>query len=486
MNEPTPPEVPEVPEVLEVPEVVTQPRAVEQHGVEPVPESERTVGAADLFQILINVMINPALILIGGFGVVAGLSFWAAIAAEVLGVFIAFTTYTIMATVGVDYGIPGIVSTRAFVGIAASRWVVSTIRAVSSAFWFAFQTIAASMGIVAVLKQLFHVNTSLILVSVLFAILQAIVALFGYDSLKWLSKSVFPVKVLVLGYLMYVMMTHHAPDRGVADVFAWNGTEGWNWPVFSIWVGATVAAWFTQVTDAADYCRYCSSRRSMWTATMSAALVGIFCAAFFGAYAAAASGATQANPFVYIPDLGIGSTTLILVLIVLVLDNWTINVLNIYTGGLALANLTVKLGRFWSTLTVAIVGTVLSVLPALVDDFSEVMDTIGSIYAPIVGVIVADYIWVKKWHIDIPALYEPHGPYQYYRGFNLIASAWVIIGLIIYFPLPATVLPTVVVAVVAGVGYVATVRLLKPKGAAFSGPRSDAVAPHASDEVGVF
>ncbi|MGV9861015.1 purine-cytosine permease family protein [Rhodococcus koreensis] len=447
---------------MEVPEVISQPSVVEQHGVEPVPEGERTVGAKDLFQILINVMINPNLILIGGLGVVAGLSFWAAVAAEVIGVLIAFTAYAIMATVGVDYGVPGIVSTRAFVGIAASRWVISTIRAISSAFWFAFQTIAAAMGIVAALNQLFDVNASLILVSVLFAILQVIVALFGYDSLRWLSKAVFPIKVVILGYLLYVVMSHANAEHDPLVVFNWSGTEGWNWPVFSIWIGVTVAAWFTQVTDAADYCRYCSSRRSMWGATMSAAVLGILCSAFFGAYAAAASGATEANAFVYIPSLGVGSVTLALLLVLLVLDNWTINVLNIYTGGLALVNLTEKLGRFWSTVVVAVAGTALSLVPALVTNISGVMDAIGCIYAPIVGIIVADYVVVKRWRIDVAGLYDPSGPYRYYRGFNLIAVGWILIGVIIYVPLPATALPTVLVALVSGVGYVASLRVFKP------------------------
>jgi NCS1 nucleoside transporter family len=467
-NDPSQEHAEDVPaEVVHV--VVAAPRSVEQHGVEPVPEHERNVGAPDLFRILINVMINPALILIGGLGVVSGLGFWAAVTAEVLGVLIAFIAYSVMSTVGVDYGLPGIVSTRAFVGIAASRWIISPIRAASSAFWFAFQTIAASMGIVAVLNRLFDINASLAVVSIVFAIFQVIVALFGYNSLKWLSRAVFPVKVVVLGFLLYVMMNHVEADHGPSAVFGWHGTDGWNWAIFSVWVGATVAAWFTQVTDAADYCRYCSSRRSMWIATMSAAVIGIFAAAFFGAYAAAASGATQGNPFVFIPELGVGTLTLLLVLLVLVLDNWTINVLNIYTGGLALNNLTEKLGRFWSTFLVAAVGTVLSLLPGLVNDFANVVDKIGSVYAPIVGIIIADYVWIKKWHVNVSALYDQDGPYRYYRGFNLIAVAWVALGTAVYFPMPSSWLPTVVVAILAGVGYVATVRIFKPQGEAFNG-----------------
>jgi NCS1 nucleoside transporter family len=446
------------------PAALAQPRGVEQHGVDPIPGEERTVGWWNLFQILINVMLNPGMILAPGLAVVSGLSFWAAITADLLGILVAFIAYTIMATVGVDYGLPGIVSTRAFMGTRASQWLVSTVRAVTSAFWFAFQTIAGAMGISAVLKQLFHIDVSLVLVSVLFAILQVVVALVGYGSLTWLSKIAFPAKVLILGYLLYVMISHGAPGHAPADVFSWQGSAGWKWAVFALWAGAMATSWFSQVTDAADYCRYCNSRRDMWIATMAAALLGTFGAAFFGAYAAAASGATLSNAFEYIPGLHVGAFTLVLVLIVLALDNWTINVLNVYTGGLSLANLTVRLGRFWSTMVVAAVGCLLAALPQVVSDFTNLVSTFGSVFGPIVGIIVADYLVVKRGRLDVAALYDAYGPYRYQGGFNLVAVAWVVIGTVVYFLLPGTALPILVTAVGAGLGYLATVRLTRSLG----------------------
>lgn len=437
-----------------------QPRNVEHHGVEPVPPEERTVRWFDLFQIIVNVLLNPGLILIGGLAVVSGLSFWAAVTAQVLGVIIAFTAYTVMATVGVDYGLPGIVSTRAFVGIGASRWIISILRAISSAFWFAFQTLAGAMGIHAVLNQWLGLDVSLVILSLAFAVLQASVALFGYGSLKWLSKIAFPTKIVILGYLFYVLATHDAPGFAPSEVFAFTGTEGWKWAVFALWVNAVAASWFSQVTDAADYCRYSRSRKDMWIGTMAAAVIGTAGSAFFGAYAAAATLGQTANAFEVIPTLNVGGATLALVLIVLVLDNWTINVLNLYTGGLSLANLTTRLGRFWSTIIVAAAGTILASIPALVNDFSDFMSAMGNLFAPIVGVIIADYVVLKRGYIDVAALFDPAGPYRYFRGVNVLALTWSVVGSLIYFALPTTVLPIPLVAVVSGLGYLLSARLL--------------------------
>lgn len=441
-------------------DAIRQPRGVEQHGVEPVPVEQRNVGWWDLFQIIINVLLNPGLILIGGLSVVAGLSFWAAVTAQVLGILITFVAYTIMATVGVDYGLPGIVSTRAFLGINLSRWILSALRAISSAFFFAFQTLAGALGIKAVLAELFDIDLSLILVSIVFAVFQAIIALFGYNSLKWLSKIAFPLKVVILGYLLVVMARHDAPGFSPSEVFSYQGTAGWQWLLVAVWANTVAAGWFSQVTDAADYCRYSRSRKHVWIGTMAAAVIGSAGAAFFGAYAAAATLGEESNPFEVIPSLGVGTWTLALVLIVLILDNWTINVMNLYTGGLSLANLATRLGRFWSTLIIALIGTSLAAMPAVVENVNEFFDAIGTVFGPIVGVIVADYLILKRGRIDVPALFDPHGPYRYVGGVNILALVWIVIGVGIYFVLPDWTIPVAATALLTALGYVVTTRLI--------------------------
>src|SRR3984893_15250153 len=93
-----------------------QPKGVEQFGIEAIPEGRKTDKWYDLFSIILNFLVNPATILRGGLGVAAGLSFQASLMAECCGIIIAAFFYVIMATVGVDYGIPGQVATRAVYG----------------------------------------------------------------------------------------------------------------------------------------------------------------------------------------------------------------------------------------------------------------------------------------------------------------------------------------------------------------------------------
>jgi NCS1 nucleoside transporter family len=380
-----------------------QPRGVEQFGIEAVPESMKTVRWYDLFSIVLNFLVNPGTVLVAGLAVGAGLSFWGVLTVEILGIAVAFLVYIIMATLGVDYGLPGQVATRMAYGIRGSRWVPSLLRTVASIYWFAFQTIAGALGITAVVRQLFDVQLSLQLVSVVFAVFQVLVATVGYGSLKLLSRIAFPVKLVITSYLVWLLMTHSAAGYAPSEVFGWGGKVGWKWALLALWINTIASAWYSMVTDAADFCRYSRTRLDMWIGTFAAAVVGTAIATLLGAYAVAATRATNTDAWDVLARIS-STPALILILVLIVLDNWTINVLNLYTGGLSVANMITSLGRFWSTIAVSALGVVLSLIPSLTNQYSGFMTTMGNFFAPIAGVLIADYVLLKRTVIDVPAL----------------------------------------------------------------------------------
>ncbi|CAK7268594.1 hypothetical protein SEPCBS119000_003140 [Sporothrix epigloea] len=52
------------------------------------------------------------------------------------------------------------------------------------------------------------------------------------------------------------------------------------------------------------------------------------------------------------------------------------------------------------------------------DTFLAFMGGYSVFLAPIAGILAADFWLVKRGHIDIPALYDPHGRYRYIKGCN--------------------------------------------------------------------
>jgi len=77
---------------------------------------------------------------------------------------------------------------------------------------------------------------------------------------------------------------------------------------------------------------------------------------------------------------------------------------------------------------------------------------------PIAGVLVFDYLILKRTQLDVPALFTMNGRYRYWGGFNLIAVAWTVFGFLFYmFVVPATWIPTLCTIAFTGVGYTLTV-----------------------------
>lgn len=462
-----------------------QPKGVEQFGIEAIPAELKTVRWYDLFAIVFNFLVNPGVILVGGLAVAAGLSFWEAVAAETIGVVLAFGAYVVMATVGVDYGIPGQVATRMAYGVLGAKWVPSLLRTVASVYWFAFQTLAGAMALVAVLDKWTGAQFSLISVSLVFALLQVVVALVGYRSLKLLSRIALPVKLVILAYLVGLLMSHDDPSFAPGAVFGYPGMPGPHWLVFATWLNASAAAWLTMITDAADFCRYSRGRGDMWVGTVSAAGLGTFAAGFIGAYGAAATLGHEPNSFSVIADISTGWLTLLLVFVVIGLDNWTINVLNLYTGGLSVSNIAERLGRFWATLLVSVFGVLLSATPSVVNGYTGYVGILGNVFAPIAGVLIADYVAVRHMRVDVAALFRRDGPYWYWGGFNLVAIAWTGIGFVLCTLLvPVQWVPTMVALVVTGVGYFATVRLLGARLPALAGAPAPDTIIEPDDAIG--
>ena len=442
-----------------------QPKHVEQFGIEPVPPELKTVRWHDIFSIIFGFALNPGSMLVGGLAVLSGLSFIGAVGAITCGVLMASVFYIVMATIGVDYGLPGQVSTRMVYGLRGAKWVPSFLRTIASTYWFAYQTVAGSLGVVAILDRWTGTPHSLIAVSITFAVLQAVVAIIGYDSLKHLSRIALPFKIVILTFIVVLMSTSGLPHFSLGEVFAYPGNpDKAGWLLFVTWMNVVAAGTLTMVTDAADFCRYTRSRMDMWLGTLIGKVGGGTFAALLGAYAGAATLGKTANVFEVASGLSTGWFTLLLFLIVIALDNWTINVLNLYTGGLSLSNMFERLGRFWTTVIISLLGIALSATPDVVKGYTTYVGMLGNVFSPIAGVLIADYLFVKRAKIDLVALFETKGPYWYWGGWNPVAVVWTLLGFLFYlFVVPKEWIQFLVTVTATGAGYWATVKLLAPR-----------------------
>jgi len=408
--------------------------AVEEYGVEPIPAELRTVGWRDLFAINFTFFLNPVMYLLGALAVVAsGLPLWWAVAAMAAGQALAYVLLVVVAQVGVDYGLPGQVALRATLGFWGARILSSPYRVVAASYWFAAQALAGALGFQAIVEAMSGRHLPLVPIALLLAAFHAVLAVLGFDVMRYVLRVVLPLSLAFTGVLLALYLTSDDPRYAVRRVFD-SPDQRLTWLGFATVVTVMCGASLTIVTNVADYCRYTPTRKDVRIGFFLSAVASVVVTTFVGGYAAAATGKT--NPFVAVADLTGSEALLVLLLVAIVVQTIAANITNAYTAGLSLVNAVPRLGRLWATIVVAAAAVGLSAFPDFVEDAQKWIVHLGNVAAPLTGVILADYLVLKRTRIDVPALFDPDGRYRYLNGVNAAALAAVAIGVALYYALP--------------------------------------------------
>jgi NCS1 family nucleobase:cation symporter-1 len=213
----------------------------------------------------------------------------------------------------------------------------------------------------------------------------------------------------------------------------------------------------TLVTNVADTCRYTPTRRDVRIGLFTSAITAVVIDAFVGGYAAAATGET--NPFVAVAALTASKPLLAVLLVAIVVQGIAANIVNVYTAGLSLVNTLPVLGRLRATLIVAAAAIALSALPDVVNHALRWIVHLGNVASPLAGVVLADYLVLKRRRIDVAALFDRDGPYRYLNGVNVPAFLAVAAGIALYYTLPHDWLKIVWGTAAGGIVYLALSRL---------------------------
>jgi purine-cytosine permease-like protein len=408
--------------------------AVEEFGVEPIPAELRTVGWRDLFAINFTFFLNPVMYLLGAFAVVdGGLPLWWAVASMAAGQTLAYALLVIVAQPGVDYGIPGQVAMRATLGFWGARLLSSPYRVVAATYWFAAQALTGALGFQAIVRGMTGVHLPLVPIALSRAAFHATLAVLGFDVTRWLLRVVLPVSLVFTGVLVALDLASEDPRFAVGRVFA-SPSQHVTWFGFAKYMTVMCGASLTLVTSVADFCRYTPTRRDMRIGYAASAVTAAVVTTFVGGYAAAATGET--NPFVAVADLTSSRALLVLLLAAVVVQGIAANITNVYTAGLSLTNSVPRLGRLWATIAVGGGAIALSAFPDFVNHAQRWITHLGNVAAPLTGVVLADYLVLKRQKIDVPELFDAGGRYRYLNGINPIALASVATGVAVYYNLP--------------------------------------------------
>ena len=418
----------------------------ETFGVDAVPASSRTHGWFSLFVMYAGINVCLPMMMMGGI-LLPGLSFKQAILVGLVGNTVAATIISLMGYPGADHGLPATVLTRSSLGFPSGTWIASLAITVSGVGWFAFQAELAGLAADGVVERMTGFSSPILMISVMGA-LNVVIAVMGFGWIQRLATWSVPALLVLCSLLLWKIALDHPfrelinrPGDGSLTLLA-----GMN-----VMVSGQFAAAFTS----SDLSRYSKDHRSLWLGIwsgivpVSAFMIGL------GALSRLVSG--EWNPVLGVQQLGLGIPALVLI----IFATWTTNDKNLYSGGLALTNVFPGRSRWLHTLILGALGTALGCF-GVTRYLAEFLVALGAIFAPLVGVVIADYFLVRARRPALGDLYEKDGSYRYTRGVNLAALIAIAAGLLAGRLAPPESIQPIVSLFVTMVVYCGGMRLLYP------------------------
>ncbi|WP_246136041.1 purine-cytosine permease family protein [Knoellia locipacati] len=398
---------------------------VETTGIEIIDESARTAAPRDLFWPWFAANVSVFGISYAAFVLGFGISFWQAVAVTVVGVVVSFALCGIIALAGKRGSAPTMVLSRAAFGVKGQK-VPGVISWLTSIGWETFLAILAVLATATIFDRLGWGGgtTTKVIAAIVVAAMIVLAAVAGYHVIMRMQSVLTWVTGAIT--LLYVAMTvQHVDWSAVSSLPSGD-------------IGAVIGALVLVMTGfglgwiniAADWSRY--QRRD----ASGAAIVGwntfggALAPALLVCYGLALAGSDKdvltgigADPIGTLATL-LPTWVLVPFLLAAILSLVSGAVLGIYSSGLTLLSLGVRIPRPMAALVDGVILTlgtfyVVFVAQSFINPFQSFLITLGVPLASWAGIMIAD-IALRKRDYDDDALFDSSGRYG--------AFDWVSIG----------------------------------------------------------
>lgn len=343
-----------------------------EHGTVPADQRKGWWSIAAVW-IAIGIDLSGAFL---GIELAAGMDFWPAIAATMVGSTLLGLMAMGCAYVGAASGLSTAMISRVVFGRIGGA-VLAIALALSLLGWFAVQAGFFGSNAQVAVAELTGLDIPTPIFTLIGGILMALTALWGYRSISRLSTIAVPALLVLL-------------VLGVTVGFATFGTTGLAQPVDVVFtfggaVSLVMAIFILGVVTAPDMARWAKSPKQ----AMAAGFVGFF----FGnsiivivtVLLARILNETELMTIYFV--LGLGG----IAVIVLILAQWTTNTTNLYSAALSFAAINTRFNRRVLTVIGGVIGIVIAMFGAS-DAFIPFISAIGIIVAPYGGVYLAAFV----------------------------------------------------------------------------------------------
>ncbi|MGI5966162.1 MULTISPECIES: cytosine permease [Anaerotruncus] len=385
----------------------------------PTPPEKRTITSVTFFVMCVGMYVQ-LLSFINGAQLYPGLSPKMIIFACLAGNGLVWLLLTLTGDIGIKHGLPYAIYLRAPFGYKGSQ-APGLVRAIPAMFWFGFQTYLGSMAIHEIVKLIFG-KSNLWIIVFLFAAAQVVNCAMGVNAMAKFDWVATPILLVVGIYIEYFLIKNYN--------ITWDVINAPGDGSMSVLMGIAIMAGpqTTMAVSVCDLTRFIKRKESGGFFEQNK---GAMCAQFFGMV-------PVITMFVLIgmtSGIATGEYNPITVMTVVFADNPVILVLalsafvvfaqiatntaqNLMPPGYVLSNLFP--GKLKYSTAVVICGCVgMAMMPWRFEaHVNIILLVVGCLLGPVVGIMIADYHMLRHRQLNIKALYDTSGQYNYVNGFN--------------------------------------------------------------------
>lgn len=435
----------------------------------PTSLAQRRWGVKDIAVLWISMSACIPTYMLASSLINGGMNWWQAVATIFLGNVIVLIPMVLNAHAGTKYGIPFPVYCRASFGILGAN-VPALLRALVACGWFGIQTWIGGQAIYAILKrpeffpswasmpQMFAdptvpgsgwgVNAAQFGCFLFFWLVNMLVIYKGIESIRLLLNIKAPLLIL-LGLALLAWARQRAGGFGEmlsqpSHFEAGGPKAGQFWEFFVLALTGNVSFWATLALNIPDFSRYARTQHDqvVGQALGLPTTMGLY--SFIGvAVTSAALVIYKDLPLdeqaklwdpVYLLSLFDSTAVLIIAMVSLCIATLATNIAaNVVSPANDFAHLWPRV------ITFRIGGLITGVIGILIRPWRLLENAAvyidkwlvgySLLLGAVGGVLIADYIVLRRTQLDLAGLYKKEGPYWYVSGFNPLALAALLIGI---------------------------------------------------------
>ena len=335
-----------------------------------------------------------------GAGLIGELTVVQAVIAMTIGCLVIAVALAMIGECGHTYGIPFTVQLRSSFGFTGVK-IPGVLRGLPAIVWFGYQSWVGAGAINSCFDILFGFD-NLPVIYGLFTILQVLLAIKGFEGIKWMENISCIFIIAILIYMLYVVNTQFSTEIG--DVFS--GIEGtWGMP---FWAATTsfLGIYSTMIINASDYSRNATDDIKPVKAASIYTIAILPVTLFMGLIGLLVTAATGNSDPVVVFSTTMDSTFLtILTLLFIAFAQVTTNVLNNIVPPAYVLMESFKVKWTYATILVGILSVVVMPWKLVTAESAAGLNLFTQFYSaflgPIFAVMAVDFYILRKKKLDL-------------------------------------------------------------------------------------